>query len=232
MATMTFFGQAVFNVAATRPALVGYELLARTKYHNQWIVPENVGETAPDQLEALIPRALRALPPTLQGVSFNLSPRQFVRPAFWATVARLRAQSQVPLTVELTEARDPFVPTRALIEAAKQYAALKIPLWIDDVGCGQNLPGVVEGLTPYALGYKFARQDLRDLISPADLADRQAFWAAKAQAAGRAFVIEGVETEAEFTAVSAQYPTALMQGCYLAAPARLQAGRVARVVAP
>ncbi|WP_125706395.1 EAL domain-containing protein [Lacticaseibacillus daqingensis] len=221
MGSLTFFAQPIFALPDAQPQVVGYELLARTRYRDVWTVPENVGAMTPDQLRQLVMRAVRALPQQAAYVAFNLHPRQFVRPAFLAAIVALQARCPVSLVVELTETRDPLVPTRELVASAHRYAEAGVPLWIDDVGSGQNLPGVVEGLTPACVGYKFALQELAGWLSPADLRDRFSFWRDRAQAADKRFVLVGVETEAELALARQQAPHALIQGCYLGAAAPL-----------
>ncbi|WP_225046941.1 EAL domain-containing protein [Lacticaseibacillus kribbianus] len=223
MESMTFWAQPTVDVEAAHPRATSFELLARTRHGGEWELPANVEAMTPPQLIALVTAAAKALPAGIP-LSVNLHPRQFVRPAFVAAIAELQAACPSPVVVELTEKRDPLVPTRELVAAAERYAALGQPIIVDDVGSGQNLPGLVEGLTPFAHTYKFALQDLYG-CSSADLLDRLDFWATRADGAGVALVIEGVETADLYRRLRVLCPQAQMQGDYLAAAASVaQAG--------
>ncbi|WP_461226810.1 EAL domain-containing protein [Lacticaseibacillus suihuaensis] len=218
MPTMTFFKQPIFAWAGDRPRLAGYELLARTRYGGAWELPLNVEAMSPDQLVALTQAAIRTLGATTPSLSLNLHPRQFVRPAFTAAVAALNAGCRPQLQVELTSKRDALVPNRELIGAAQRFAASGVAVVVDDVGAGQNLPGLVEGLTPFASAYKVALQDLQPVLAPADVLDRLTFWAQRAATAGVTLVIEGVESAGDLAAMRAAWPKAQLQGHYLGEP--------------
>lgn len=191
---ITFYGQPKFTNIDHAATASGYELLIRRHIDGQWLLPEDFTSLPPDQFEHLLRKALQAMPPTITRVSFNLERVHFVDPEFLEMVQKVQADTDVTLTVELTERYDPNIDNLMIVHAAKAFFDAGIEVVVDDVGSGNNLPGLVEALTPYVVGYKFGIQNLRPYATDADLHDRLSFWAEQAQVKHKRFEISGVES--------------------------------------
>jgi EAL domain-containing protein (putative c-di-GMP-specific phosphodiesterase class I) len=142
---------------------------------------------------------------------------------FLAAITKVQAATAVTLTVELTERHDVNIDNTTIVAAAKRFYDANIAVCIDDVGSGNNLPGLVEALTPYVTTYKFGLQNLRAFNSPADLTDRIDFWAQRAQHHGKYFDVSGVESAEDLEQLVATHPCHLVQGFYLGEPVPLSA---------
>ncbi len=191
---ITFYGQPKFANIDSDDTASGYELLIRQHIDGRWLLPEDFTALPPDQFEYLLRKALIAMPPTITRVSFNLERVHFVNPEFLDMVRRVQNDTDVILTVELTERYDPNIDNLTIVHAAEAFFKAGIEVVIDDVGSGNNLPGLVEALTPYVVGYKFGIQNLRPYATDEDLHDRLNFWAQQAELRHKRFEISGVES--------------------------------------
>lgn len=191
---ITFYGQPKFANIDNASTASGYELLVRQYIDGRWMLPEDFTALPPNQFEHLLRKALAAMPKTITRVSFNLERVHFVDPEFLEMVQRVQRDTDVILTVELTERYDPNIDNLTIVQAAKAFFDAGIDVVIDDVGSGNNLPGLVEALTPYVVGYKFGIQNLRPYATDADLDDRLNFWAQQAQSKHKRFEVAGVES--------------------------------------
>lgn len=223
---ITFYGQPRFALATLSKQAVGYELLIRQHINVEWRLPEDLTKLPPEQFQELLEKALRALPPTTKHVSFNLERVHFVDPRFLKMVQTVQANTPVQLIVELTERHDARIDNLTLVAAAKRFFDAGIAVCIDDVGSGNNLPGVVEALTPYATAYKFGMQNLRLFTDTADLNDRLAFWAAKAAANHKQFDVSGVESLTDLDQLKTIPNCEIVQGYFFGQPVPLETAQL------
>lgn len=220
-AMITFYGQPKFANIDSATTASGYELLIRQQVDGRWLLPEDFTALPPDQFEFLLRKALLAIPPTITRVSFNLERVHFVNPQFLEMVQRVQADTDVTLTVELTERYDPNIENLTIVHAAKAFFDAGIEVVVDDVGSGNNLPGLVEALTPYVVGYKFGIQNLRPYATDADLRDRLDFWAKQAERKHKRFEIAGVESLDDVENTQAIPACSDIQGYYFGQPVPL-----------
>ncbi|MFD1483780.1 EAL domain-containing protein [Lacticaseibacillus baoqingensis] len=218
---ITFYGQPKFAAETLDKAPVGYELLIRQHVAGQWLLPEDFTKLPPAEFEDHLRDALSAIPDSAVQISFNLERMHFVDPAFFNAIIKVQATTAVTLTVELTERHDPAIDNTAIVTAAKRYYDAGIAVCIDDVGSGNNLPGLVEALTPYVTTYKFGLQNLRTFNSATDLKDRFDFWAERALHNHKYFDIAGIESLTDIEQLVSAHPSHLVQGFYLGEPVPL-----------
>lgn len=218
---ITFYGQPKFANFESSTTATGYELLIRHQVDGRWQLPENLAALPPDQFESLLRKALVALPKTITRVSFNLERVHFVDPEFLAMVQDVQKDTPVTLTVELTERYDPNIDNLTIVKAAKAFYDAGIEVVIDDVGSGNNLPGLVEALTPYVVAYKFGIQNLRPYATEADLRDRLTFWADQAKRKDKRFEVAGIESLDDIDHVQALPVSDDIQGYYFGQPVPL-----------
>ncbi|WP_390406350.1 EAL domain-containing protein [Lacticaseibacillus jixiensis] len=218
----TFYGQPKFLLSALDANAVGYELLIRRHHNGQWLLPEDFTKLPSEQFEVLLQQALQVMPATITAVSFNLERVHFVDPQYLAMVSHVQASTPIQLTVELTERHDPTIDNTRIIEAAKAFFAAGISVCIDDVGSGNNLPGLVEAMTPYVTSYKFGLQNLRMFNDDADLRDRLAFWAKRAETSHKRFDVAGVESLDDIAYLQDLHACTYVQGYYFGQPVPLQ----------
>ena len=220
-AMITFYGQPKFANIDNATTASGYELLIRQQVDGRWLLPEDFTALPSDQFEYLLRKALQAIPSTITRVSFNLERVHFINPAFLDMVQHVQADTDVTLTVELTERYDPNIDNLTIVQAAKAFFDAGIEVVVDDVGSGNNLPGLVEALTPYVVGYKFGIQNLRPYATDADLRDRLGFWAEQAERKAKRFEIAGVESLDDVENTQAIPACSDIQGYYLGQPVPL-----------
>ncbi len=218
---ITFYGQPRFAASALEADAIGYELLVRQYINGQWLLPEDFTALPPDHFEHLLRQALAALPATITRVTFNLERVHFVDPEFLNMVRAVQADTPVILTVELTERYDASISNPDIVAAAKAFFEAGIEVCIDDVGSGNNLPGLVEALTPYVAAYKFGLQNLRPYNDEEDLIDRLKFWSARAASRNKRFDIAGVESLDDIDQLCTLAHCDLIQGYYFGEPVPL-----------
>ncbi|WP_179395706.1 EAL domain-containing protein [Lacticaseibacillus absianus] len=212
---LRYFGQPKFlNVAS--PELIGYELLLREYRQTRWQLPADFTGLSSATLARLLDQTLAALPAGVALVSVNLSQRQFTDRIFLRALTLVRTRCSVELYVELTE-RDEQVAPSTLVQAAAAFAAAGVAVVVDDVGCGANQLALVTALDPSVSEYKFALQNVRDVMAPPAIAPLLASWRQRATAAGKLFAVEGVESAADLTFVQRFAPDVL-QGYYFGRP--------------
>ncbi|WP_225046942.1 EAL domain-containing protein [Lacticaseibacillus kribbianus] len=217
---LRYFGQPKFS-NATPPVKIGYELLLREFTRGRWQLPGDFSAYAPDDLSRLLAQTLAAMPASLDLISFNLSQRQFIDPAFSQALRRVQAFRRMNLFAELTEA-DEGVTLAALQAAAGDYVAAGIRVVIDDVGTGANRESLVQALMPYTSEYKFALQNLAgDRTRPvlAMLGE----WRDRATADHKLFAVEGLENASDLALVAPFAPDVL-QGYHFGRPQLMAIG--------
>ncbi len=218
--TLNFFGQPQYSGGLTSD-VVGYELLIRQQAGTHWRLPTDLGALPPERFERLLSTAIASLPTTPAHISFNLERAHFVDPHFLAMILRVQAATTARLTVELTERADKTITNQQLIAAAKRYAAAGIDLCIDDIGCGDNLPGFVEALSPYVSTYKFNLQNFRQTLLDHVIDERFDFWCERAQQNHKHFHIAGIESLDELNHLRKLNACTLLQGYYFGMPVPL-----------
>ncbi|WP_461215498.1 EAL domain-containing protein [Lacticaseibacillus sp. GG6-2] len=218
---ITFYGQPKFDAAALGSGATGYELLIRQYRNGQWSLPEDFTTLPPAKFEQLLRQALAALPASITRVSFNLERAHFVDPEFLTMIRAVQAATPVTLTVELTERYDATISNTAIVTAAKAFFDAGIEVCIDDVGSGNNLPGLVEALTPFVAAYKFGLQNLRPYTDDTDLIDRLQFWSERAHSHNKRFDIAGIESLDDIDQFCKLAHCDLIQGYYFGEPVPL-----------
>lgn len=214
--TLAFYGQPKFNTHNVDP--VGYELFIREQCHGDWVLPASFTAIEAPQIEGLLQNVLTVLPTTVQILSFNLEPSQFIDPTFIAMVARIQNQTSIHLITELTERFDARVSHEQLTHAAHQFHQHQLLVCIDDVGTERNTPQLVADMDAYVDEYKFAFQNLRPFNSIEEVEHFLQFWYAIAKQRHKLFAVEGLETAAELTYITDRYDVNLVQGYYTGRP--------------
>lgn len=124
--------------------------------------------------------------------------------------------------MELAESPSSQVKNTEVINAAKMFFNTGIAIFMDDVASGDQLPGLVEALTPYLSGYKFSLLNMNNFMKNADLLDRFNFWKDKAEVNHKQLDVSGVETLDDILYLKERSACELIQGSYFGAPILLE----------
>ena len=83
----------------------GFELFIRQhdETTGNWVVPEDFSVFGVDQVTTLLCKTVAAMPSGPLDVSFNLDQEQFVDEAYCQVLSGIEKQSEVSISVELTE---------------------------------------------------------------------------------------------------------------------------------
>ena len=214
MAKLEFYGQPIFKLSSLEGSAIGYELKMYQRCKKQWLLEDQPLNLSVEQLEHLLITALNVIPNSVSLLSFNLAYEQFTDLRFQAMITTLQSKLFVQLVPKLTEC--PGSPVRGLtvVSAVEALFDAGIVICIDNVGSGNQIPGLIEALTPYVSGYKFSVQNAAGFGRDADLMDRFSFWKNKATANHKRFDVTGVESLDDVIYLKEQQACDLIQGPY------------------
>ena len=214
MDTLDFYGQPIFKLSSLEESAIGYELKLYPRDKKQWLLEEQPINLPVEQFERLVIKTINAIPNRVSLISFDLTYEQFVNLRFRTMIATLQTELSVRLVPELTE--HPRSPIRgsAVVSAIEALFNADVAVCVANVGSGNQIPGLVEALTPYVLGYKFSVQAAAGLGRNLDLMDRFSFWKNKAAANHKRFDVTGVESLDDVIYLKEQQACDLVQGPY------------------
>ena len=204
---MEFYGQPIFRLSALADPAVGYGL----KLYQQ---PSRQEMLSVEQLERVLVAAHRQVPDKVSVISFDLAYEQLVDLRCQAMLTKFQRQSSVQLIPELIEGHSSPIRGLAVVKATGALFDAGMVVWIDNVGAGDRLPGLVEALTPYVAGYRFSLQGAAGFGRDDDLMDRFSFWQNKAKAAHKQFDVTDVESLDDVIYLQERQACELIQGPY------------------
>lgn len=204
---MEFYGQPIFRLSALADPAVGYELKLCQQRSQQ-------GVLSVEQLERVLVAALRQVPDKVSVISFDLAYEQLVDLRYQAMLTRRQKQSSVQLVPELTGYLRSPIRGLAVVKATEALVDAGMVMWMDNVGAGDQLPGLVEALTPYVAGYRFSLQGAAGFGRDGDLMDRFSFWQHKAAVVHKQFDVTGVESLDDVSYLRERQACELIQGSY------------------
>ncbi|GAA3621993.1 EAL domain-containing protein [Secundilactobacillus similis] len=215
-----FWGQPRFSMETC--TMSGFELFIRQhdETTGNWVVPNDFSVFGVDQVTTLLRKTVAAMPSGPLDVSFNLDQEQFVDEAYCQVLSGIEKQSEVSISVELTERLgngDKPLSMAGLKKAAKAYYDAGIPVILDDVGTGENQTNLVDALDPYVTEYKFALQNVRDSEPMSAIKTQVDFWRTLAKQHVKHFTIEGFEGPQDTRLIQLYKPNAV-QGYYFGRP--------------
>ncbi|KRM11428.1 EAL domain-containing protein [Paucilactobacillus suebicus] len=218
----TFFGQPMFHVNKLDRGPVGYELFTRELKDGIWQLPDDFHKITSTQLERLLNETIESVPDTIQLLSFNLEPDQFINSEYIEMVARVQEKTNIKIFTELTERGVPNVTADQLYDAAKKFHGQGSLVCIDDVGTGENSPSLVMRLNPYIDQYKFAFQNFRPFTDINKVTSKLDYWYNLAQEKNKILTIEGLETQNDYDIVIKEYPCYIIQGYFTGKPEKIE----------
>ncbi|WP_127848740.1 EAL domain-containing protein [Lacticaseibacillus hulanensis] len=215
-----FWGQQKFEPKTGR--IMGYELFLRERsgLDGKWRLPEDFSKMSAHQVTSLLVETIDSLPMDLDIVSFNLDQRQFVDPEYRVLLPNVQRLFKQRVVVELTERLGQgyaAVLPEELRNAARGFADLGISVCLDDVGTGFNQLELVDLLNPFVDEYKYALQNVRDVLTYAEIGQQVAAWKSKAHTTGKVLALEGVETSGDVSLID-QFRPDIVQGYYYGTP--------------
>lgn len=217
MATLIrFFAQPKYSI--TNAKLTGYELFIREREtrDSTWFLPENFNKFTPKKITTLLIDTLKTLPRGLNSISINLNQEQFVDLNYFELLTALQPKTPIKLQIELTEQQAIDKTARVsseIVTMAKAYQQAGMYLCLDDVGTGANQYELVQQLAPFVFEYKFALQNIRQLVQLTELKTQIGIWRERAQQQHKLFVLEGLETFDDLALIRLFRPD-VVQGYY------------------
>lgn len=215
-----FWGQPRFSIETHE--MNGFELFIRQHDNvtGNWVVPKDFSVFGVEEVTTLLRKTIDVMPNGPLEVSFNLDQEQFVDDSYCQVLSAIEQQTEVSISVELTERLgngDQVINMAKLKQAARAYYEAGIPVILDDVGTGKNQTDVVNALDPYVTEYKFALQNVRDAESMTEIKAQVDFWRTLAKKHDKHFTIEGFEGPEDTRLIQLYKPNAV-QGYYFGRP--------------
>lgn len=220
----TFYEQPKYAVSGLDNPPIGYELFIRQWNNNGWQLPKDFNAITSQTLRDLLYETIESMPNNVIMLSFNLEQSQFIDLKFLQMVADVQSRTDIKIFTELTERIAPGVTNQELIDAGRRFHEAGLYVCIDDVGTGQNTPGLVLGMNDYINEYKFAFQNFRPFNDINEIKQKLDFWYNLAQEKGKLLAIEGLEDQKELETVKEKYPCFVVQGYLMGKPQRVEQG--------
>lgn len=193
-----YFAQGIHELEADDSPKVGHELLLRSYDTSiqRWVLPDTFEIPAWMQITLLKTFMVNSGADTF---NLNLTADQFLDLDTATAIAQFVESPEGPsnLTVEITSLSDSQTTRRI----SARYRAAGIKIMVDDVGSDNSFE-LVQPSLPYINGVKFAMQNLRKTTSQEELRARIKFWCDVARDYDLDFVLEGIETEADWQMAS------------------------------